>query len=130
MSDCVFCDIIRGDATPGGREIGVFRFARNVAFQPISPVVEGHLLIVPMQHVTDDPKALGDAMATAATIASGAYKAWNLIVSHGRPATQTIEHMHVHLVPRRHSDGLFLPWSHPDTIRKHLASNPRYKEDE
>jgi histidine triad (HIT) family protein len=129
MSDCVFCDIIRGDATPGGCEIGVFRFEGNVAFQPISPVTEGHLLVVPNTHVTDDPVALGDAMTTAATIAR-AYKAWNLIVSHGRPATQTIEHMHVHLVPRHHSDGLFLPWSHPDTIRKHLANHPRYKEEE
>ncbi len=126
MNDCVFCGIINGNILPSGTVTSVFRFERNVAFQPLSPVTEGHLLVVPNEHATDDPEALGNAMATAAKIAR-AYKSWNLIVSRGRPATQTIEHLHVHVVPRRHSDGLFLPWSHPDTVRKHLASNPRYQ---
>jgi histidine triad (HIT) family protein len=37
----------------------------------------------------------------------------NLITSKGREATQTVFHMHLHLVPRAENDGLLLPWSVP-----------------
>jgi histidine triad (HIT) family protein len=36
----------------------------------------------------------------------------NLIVSKGPSATQTVAHLHLHIVPRRPGDGLALPWSH------------------
>ena len=34
----------------------------------------------------------------------------NLITSKGRPATQSVFHLHLHLVPRKVDDGLALPW--------------------
>jgi histidine triad (HIT) family protein len=36
---------------------------------------------------------------------------FNLITSRGKFATQTILHTHIHYVPRRENDGLFLPWT-------------------
>lgn len=35
----------------------------------------------------------------------------NLIINQGPAASQTVEHLHVHYVPRRPNDGLKLPWS-------------------
>ncbi len=35
----------------------------------------------------------------------------NLITSAGREATQTVFHLHIHVVPRRDGDGLALPWT-------------------
>jgi hypothetical protein len=40
---------------------------------------------------------------------------WNLITSAGTDATQSVFHLHVHLVPRRPNDGLKLPWSEKAT---------------
>ena len=36
---------------------------------------------------------------------------YNVITSAGRAATQTVMHLHFHLVPREPGDGLMLPWS-------------------
>ncbi|MFI0712504.1 HIT domain-containing protein [Streptomyces inhibens] len=35
----------------------------------------------------------------------------NVITSRGPSATQTIRHLHIHLVPRADGDGLLLPWT-------------------
>jgi histidine triad (HIT) family protein len=41
------------------------------------------------------------------------HPAANLITSKGSAATQTVFHLHVHLVPRQVDDGLPLPWTPP-----------------
>jgi histidine triad (HIT) family protein len=89
----------------------------SVAFEPLRPVTEGHLLVVPRVHVADagsDPLAAGRAMEFAAMIAGPlefADWAYNLITSAGSAATQTVWHLHIHIVPRRVGDGLALPWA-------------------
>lgn len=80
-------------------------------FEPLNPVVPGHLLVVPFRHVHD---ALADPEVTAYTMAYAAEVATpdcNLITSVGPAATQTVPHLHVHIVPRREGDGLMLPWT-------------------
>lgn len=107
-ADCVFCDIVAG--------IEVSRSLRwwaggVMSFEPLNPVTPGHLLVVPFAHVTDalhSPFTTGLVMATAASIAE---RPCNLITSCGPEATQTVMHLHVHLIPRRPGDGLLLPWS-------------------
>ena len=117
MSDreCVFCELIeRGDKTPNDwAEAGPgYR-----VFSPLNPVVDGHLLVVPTEHVSDaldDPRTTAFVMGAAATVANGRkLGACNFITSVGREATQTVFHLHVHIVPRRENDGLRLPWSAP-----------------
>jgi hypothetical protein len=39
------------------------------------------------------------------------YWVCNLITSVGADATQSVRHLHIHVVPRREGDGLMLPWS-------------------
>jgi histidine triad (HIT) family protein len=105
---CRFCERIKNGAY-------VYSNLGIVAFPPLNPVVPGHYLIVPRIHVADalqDPGVFGDAMEFAAEVGllRGVLAA-NFITSVGSAATQTVFHLHIHLVPREEGDGLLLPWS-------------------
>jgi len=111
MNGCPFC----GYAGPVLRE---FFFGEVLIIEPLRPVVPGHVLAVPAIHVADAldvPAVTGSVMAAAAQYAREAeVGACNLITSAGAAATQTVFHLHVHIVPRREGDGLALPWSGVD----------------
>lgn len=108
MTPCIFCDIINGQAPGEIRK----NWENAIALVPLTPVVEGHVLIIPKLHVADaaeDVDTTGDTMACAAEYAR-IYPSFNLITSAGRPATQSINHLHIHVVPRTASDQLMTPW--------------------
>lgn len=105
---CVFCKIVAGEA-PGNimKDWDV-----AIALVPLTPVVDGHVLIIPKLHVVDaaeDPETTANTMACAAEYA-GIHDSFNLITSAGRAATQSIDHLHIHVVPRTVDDGLMTPW--------------------
>lgn len=109
---CVFCDIINGDAPA---EVVAY-WSDAMAIVPLNPVTFGHTLIIPRTHVGDfaeDPLVTALVMGRAAELAGpgGHFADCNLITSRGPNATQTVFHLHVHLVPRRPDDGLHLPWT-------------------
>lgn len=109
MTACVFCDIVHGRAPA---EV-VHRWDDAVAFVPLNPVTPGHVLVVPNEHVKnaiEDPVVTAQAMYRAADLAAR-YAPCNLITSVGAVATQTVYHLHLHVVPRRPGDGLALPWT-------------------
>lgn len=114
---CVFCAIVRGEAPAAI----VLDDPAGVAFLDRRPLLPGHVLLVPRSHVAtlpDLPAAdvgplftLAQRLTRAvsrATAAEGAFLAINTIVS------QSVPHLHVHIVPRRHDDRLFnrnLAWT-------------------
>lgn len=112
-SDCVFCDTEKIQS-----EIEMMYGADSSAhyvFEPLNPVVPGHLLVVPALHVqdaTEEPLATAMAAGVAARVAQR-YRAANIITSIGVPATQSITHLHFHVVPREEKDYLYLPWDGP-----------------
>ncbi|WP_432043610.1 HIT family protein [Streptomyces cadmiisoli] len=109
MTDCVFCEIVAGRAPANV----VKEWEDALAIVPIRPVVQGHTLVIPKRHVTDfgeDPDVSASTMRRAAELAVGE-QPMNLITSRGREATQSVFHLHLHLVPRAANDGLALPWS-------------------
>jgi histidine triad (HIT) family protein len=108
---CVFC----GRVAAGEVEMA---WPDAVAFTPLRPVTPGHLLVVPRRHVADaaeDPAVTAATMRAAAEVIQSRRAAsgldFSLITSVGPDATQTVWHLHVHVVPRRSGDGLSLPWS-------------------
>lgn len=110
MSDCVFCRIVAGVDTAQL----VHEWADAVAIVPLLPVVPGHLLVLPATHVVDfaeDPLVTASVSLRAAQVAASLGGEWNLITSKGPAATQTVKHLHLHLVPRTRGDGLALPWT-------------------
>jgi len=106
---CVFCAIIAGRAPAT-----IVRSWRDaIAIVPLNPVTEGHTLVIPATHVRDvaeDPHVSALAMKAAAELAAEIGPC-NVITSKGAEATQTVPHLHLHLVPRREDDGLALPWT-------------------
>lgn len=103
---CPFCDRISRAEFEAVQVPGVVRF------EPLSPVIPGHMLFVPTLHA-EHPTHYLLAAAMAAASRHGAEQAQphNLITSAGPAATQTVPHLHVHYVPREFGDGLALPWT-------------------
>ncbi|MFD5741070.1 HIT family protein [Streptomyces massasporeus] len=107
---CPFCRIVRGLAPAQ-----VLRdWPDALAILPRGGgVTAGHVLVLPKTHV---PDVAADPLVSAATMRRVAELAaemgdCNVITSRGAAATQTVPHMHVHLVPRRDGDGILLPWT-------------------
>jgi histidine triad (HIT) family protein len=106
MGDCPFCERIRtGDFFGEG--------PAAASFEPLNPVTPGHRLYISRSHVEH---AAEDPYVTAAVMQAAAFAArkvgdCNLITSVGPAATQTVRHLHIHLVPRTRLDGLSLPWT-------------------
>ena len=115
VSPCPFCEIVAGRAPA----TIVRQWSDALAIVPLNPVVDGHLLVIPKMHVTgffSDPEVSAATMKRAAEMLHGVERHHeprdhNVITSAGRAATQTVMHLHVHLVPRTHDDGLSLPWT-------------------
>jgi histidine triad (HIT) family protein len=108
--NCVFCEIVKNKDAKGFKKHGY----TTVSFIPLNPVTPGHRLFVPVTHAFDaGDSPVGAAMAVNWAARWGAEKNedFNLITSRGKFATQTILHTHIHYVPRRENDGLFLPWT-------------------
>jgi histidine triad (HIT) family protein len=111
MTDrCVFCDYA------GPSEI-VADDPAGFVIAPLNPVAPGHMLAVSRGHVDHalaDPDTFGRLATLAADYARAeGLAACNLVASVGGAATQTIGHLHLHIVPRRRGDGLALPWTDP-----------------
>ncbi|GAA3527655.1 HIT family protein [Aeromicrobium panaciterrae] len=107
--DCLFCGIIAGTA----EATIVLDEEHVVGFLDVRPVFKGHVLLVPRQHLItladlptdlmvpllDAAKRVGNAI-TSGLGAQGTFVAMNNVVS------QSVAHLHVHVVPRTKGDGL------------------------
>lgn len=103
---CIFCDIVLGKAPA----TVVRKWDDAIAIVPLEPVTSGHLLVIPVVHVAgalDVPDISAKVMRRACEIAP---HPCNLIVNVGKEATQSVFHLHLHIVPRSKDDGLALPW--------------------
>ncbi|MCL8025629.1 HIT family protein [Nocardioides bruguierae] len=107
--DCVFCAIAAGEADADV----VLATDDLVAFLDRRPVFPGHVLLVPRRHVgtlPDLPADLRDPflaaaqrIATAVVDGLGAQGSW---VSINNTVSQSVPHLHLHVVPRTKGDGL------------------------
>lgn len=116
VEGCPFCEIVQRD-DPDARE--VYRDEHVVAFFPTEPAVLGHTMVVPREHVPDiwslsDETAEHLARATvrlaAAVREAVEPEGLNIIQSNGEAATQSVFHLHVHLVPRWDGDAIGPIW--------------------
>lgn len=110
MKGCVFCDIVAG-RVPAYR---VLEDETTIAFLDHRPLLPGHVLVVPRTHyetLGDLPSAeVGPLFLNVQRLAlaverglhaDGSFVAVNIRIS------QSVPHLHVHVVPRRKGDGLF-----------------------
>lgn len=106
---CVFCRIVTGDlAAPI-----VFEDKNSIAFLDHRPLFPGHSLLVPRAHyetLADLPSGqIGPLFTNAQLLAKAvelAMQAEGTFVAMNNRVSQSVPHLHVHIVPRRRKDGL------------------------
>lgn len=106
---CLFCRIVAGEE----QAHRVLETEQVVAFLDTRPVFKGHVLVAPRDHIrtlTDLPDELlapllagTRAVATAVREALGAQGSF---VAMNNTVSQSVPHLHVHVVPRTKGDGL------------------------
>jgi histidine triad (HIT) family protein len=106
---CVFCAIARGEIEAHT----VFEDACCIAFLDHRPLFAGHSLLVPKEHyetLTDLPADLVTPLFSAARLIATAMEkvlgAHGSFVAINNKVSQSVAHVHVHVVPRRRKDGL------------------------
>lgn len=109
MADCVFCAIVAGRAAASE----AYRDERLVAFLDTRPLFKGHVLVVPVDHVVTLPDlpaeqrdgffALVQRLSTAMVDGLGAQGSF---VAMNNTVSQSVPHLHCHVVPRTRGDGL------------------------
>jgi histidine triad (HIT) family protein len=110
--DCIFCSIVAGEEDA----VVVDETDETLAFAPLDPVSEGHLLVIPKSHyesLFDVPEStLSDVIKHTKSIASrlqdSDFDGVNLLHASGEAAQQSVPHFHIHLAPRRSGDELDL----------------------
>lgn len=105
---CPFCAI-----AAGGEAAMVLREAEVCAFLDARPVFHGHVLVVPRVHVEDfdalPPELVAPLFSAAQRVARAQQRALGAdgaFVAVNHRISQSVPHLHVHVVPRRKGDGL------------------------
>lgn len=102
---CIFCKIIAGEISA----YTVYEDVHTLAFLDIAPFEKGHILVIPKDHVayiTDlSQKNLVPFMIAVQRVADLLLKkllcdGFNLLQNNGTCATQTVPHVHFHVIPR------------------------------
>src|SRR5215813_13761793 len=107
--ECLFCRIASGRETAAI----VFDDENVVAFLDHRPLFPGHTLLVPRTHVETLPELapeaiqpLFDAARRLCSAVEKALGADGAFVAINNKVSQSVPHLHVHVVPRRRKDGL------------------------
>src|SRR5262245_1451632 len=108
-SACPFCDIVEGRTAAHE----VLRDDVAVAFLDKSPLFRGHTLVVPTRHVVTlgdlAAEELGPYFERVQRVAAAvpiAFDAGGTFVANNNVVSQSVAHLHVHVVPRTRGDGL------------------------
>ncbi len=109
-NDCIFCRIVN-------KEISADIIEENdnfIAIPDKNPIIDGHSLIISKKHfenIMHMPSSLSDEMISLAKkVAEKKLKkdaeGFNLIINNGKSAGQIINHIHLHIVPRKKGDNI------------------------
>ena len=108
---CQFCAVAAGD--PGADAHVVYADPDVVAFLDHRPLFKGHTLVIPRRHVVTLPE-LPDSLLVAvfsvarrvAAAMEAGFGADGSFVANNNRISQSVAHLHVHVVPRHRKDGL------------------------
>ncbi len=109
MDGCVFCEIASGSRPAAV----VMETDEVVAFLDARPVFKGHALVVPRSHIATLPDLPDElvlpyvrAVRAIAAAMPEAYGCQGTFVAANNVVSQSVPHLHVHVVPRTKGDGL------------------------
>lgn len=124
---CLFCRLIRGEI-PSAK---VYEDELTFAFMDIAQVNPGHVLIATKRHAATFFDITADEAAAvihaAQHIALAVKKAFsptgvNLLQNNGSDAWQSVDHFHLHILPRHPNDGVGLIWPRKDPDAQIVAA--------
>lgn len=127
MDNCIFCKIIAG-------VIPSATIYENEEFKVILdrfPANEGHVLIMPKEHCANlfevDEEKAGRLFSLAVKVAKVmketlGFENMNLVQNNGPVAGQTVNHLHVHLIPRYEDDEVKVTWPQMDLTDEQIES--------
>ncbi len=113
--NCIFCKIASGEIP----SIKLFEDDCTICFMDINPANRGHALVIPREHWVDvhaiPDEAISAVVITAKRIAGAldtslAPDGINLVQCNGSGAAQSVDHFHMHVLPRVAGDELKLNW--------------------
>lgn len=107
--DCAFCDIARGKLV----SLVVFEDQHTLAFLDNRPLFPGHCLLIPKQHLETLSDVAADlvgplfqnAQLLVRAVETGLDAQGSFVAINNR-VSQSVPHLHIHVVPRRKKDGL------------------------
>ena len=109
MESCVFCNVV-GGKTPSHI---VFKDNVSLAFLDRRPLFLGHCLLIPLDHHETIENLLdnliGQLFSNAKYLSTAVQKATNAdgtFIAINNRVSQSVPHLHIHIVPRRAKDGL------------------------
>lgn len=112
---CIFCRIAAGQI-PSHK---VYEDDVVFAFLDIGPIVRGHCLVIPKAHyptlMETPPEVLAAVNArlpklARAVLAATGHTACHVLTNSGAEASQSVQHLHYHILPRYQGDGYTLSW--------------------
>jgi histidine triad (HIT) family protein len=126
--DCVFCKI-RDGAIPSAK---LYEDERTLAIMDIGPLTPGHCLVITKAHAANlyeaEPADLAAAIMAAKRVGAALRTALkpdglNLMQANGPGAFQSVQHFHIHLIPRYTNDGRGMDWTPTPGSRDEIVAN-------
>lgn len=113
--DCIFCKIAKGEIPSAT----VYETPKLKVMMDVSPANKGHVLIVTKEHfdnIYQLDAETGASLFSLATVVAKAIKeetnceGMNILQNNGEVAGQTVNHFHLHLIPRYKDDDVTISW--------------------
>ena len=134
MDNCIFCSIIKGDIP----SFKIYEDNDFLAFLDIAPGTKGHTLIIPKEHAATLEELSDDKASKILVLAKKIVKAmkevhdftnYNIIQNNGKIAGQTVDHYHMHIIPRYSIEevGLWTPHEDDPSVNEENAKLVRDK---
>lgn len=109
--NCIFCKIVSGTVP----SLAVYEDDATMVLMDIAGDVDGHMVAIPKKHTESildcDTETLAQLMRTVKTVSEHCvkhcgYDGVNLLNASGSAAGQSVGHFHIHIIPRKHGDGI------------------------
>ncbi|MFX1237277.1 MAG: HIT domain-containing protein [Promethearchaeota archaeon] len=110
--NCIFCKIVNNEL-PSKK---VYEDQKFLAFLDIFPILEGHTIVIPKEHYMNiediEGTILSDLFILVKKISTHIHKSlklegYNILQNNFKAAGQVIDHIHIHIIPRKENDDRF-----------------------
>ncbi|MCD8336171.1 MAG: HIT family protein [Lachnospiraceae bacterium] len=114
--NCIFCKIAKGDIPSAT----LYEDEDLRVILDLGPASKGHALVIPKKHAANlfelpdetAGKAIVAAKKVGAKLKEGLHAdGLNLVQNNGAAAGQTVDHFHIHLIPRYENDTVNVGWT-------------------